>query len=95
MTEWAVGPYQKIRGLTQLARPKLSSFGLASYSSIHEINRMKLYPSLVLRRRWAESVDLMQQMVLSLNYETKEGNPSASRGEGRGEPEGRRGKGCS
>lgn len=44
-TERALGPYQKIRGLMQLARPKLSPFGFASSCSIHEINRMKLLSS--------------------------------------------------
>lgn len=41
MTEWALRPYQEIRGLIQLARPKLSPFGFASSCSIREINRMK------------------------------------------------------
>lgn len=41
MREWALGPSQKIRGLMQLARPKLSPLGFASFCSIHEINRMK------------------------------------------------------
>lgn len=38
MTEWAQGPYQAIRGLRQLAKPKLSPFGVASSCSIHETN---------------------------------------------------------
>ena len=41
MTEWALGPSQKIRGLLQLAKPKLSPLGFASSFSVHEINQMK------------------------------------------------------